>query len=111
MRSVRRALIFPAAVILGLAAGIVLRPYLRPLPPVAKLFEGTPQPSGTTTAAAPATITPAAIASDATALPAASSRHDGLALSLRRDGKMLRVSWDRAAPILREATLAQLYIV
>ena len=35
---------------------------------------------------------------------------EGLTLTLRRDGKMLRVLWDRAAPVLREARQAELYI-
>jgi hypothetical protein len=34
----------------------------------------------------------------------------GLSLNLRRDGKMLRVLWDRSSPVIRETTQADMYI-
>src|SRR5262249_37800023 len=89
----KRALIFPAAMILGLVGGIALRPYLGKIPPPLS-------PPGFAEAAPHATTEPVSTAST-----------DGIELKLRRDGKMVRVTWDRNAPLLRDANEAQLYIL
>src|ERR1051326_3648172 len=54
----------------------------------------------------------AEIATEATteSTPVTAHAPDGFKLTLRRDGKMLRVLWDRQSPAVREASEAELYI-